>query len=311
MGKIMTISRLPASVAALVLLIIAINTNAAGLSTSGALYSAYGVSGAPIVFDQGTTAIDISLSANGVTDSLAAGASYTGTARASATYEALRTYINIDANNYAYDSFSWLFPTEDGIGIIEAGIVGSVAARIDDTFTVNSSVNGIMNFSFSIDGTITNSQSTENIYVSNETLFSSGASPTPVAGGSGWSYSETFTDNQSAVINLAIPYFANQPTDVWFKLDTFIILNDDSYFSTPSDPTYNFSTLADFFNTATLSEILITDEIGNPIQGATINAGSGTSYQLSALNTVPIPSAVWLFGSGMLALVGMARRKTA
>jgi len=40
-------------------------------------------------------------------------------------------------------------------------------------------------------------------------------------------------------------------------------------------------------------------------QGPGWNTTSGTS----SLSAVPIPAAVWLFGSGLLGLVGMARRK--
>jgi len=39
--------------------------------------------------------------------------------------------------------------------------------------------------------------------------------------------------------------------------------------------------------------------------------GTGSSWIASNVGVVPIPSAVWLFGSGLLGLIGMARRKTA
>ena len=43
--------------------------------------------------------------------------------------------------------------------------------------------------------------------------------------------------------------------------------------------------------------------------------GQGEPYQLNPMNIsaldIPIPSALWLFGSGLLGLVGMARRKKA
>jgi len=41
-----------------------------------------------------------------------------------------------------------------------------------------------------------------------------------------------------------------------------------------------------------------------------INCGAGTSH-VSAYGVVPVPAAVWLFGSGLLGLVGIARRKKA
>ena len=39
--------------------------------------------------------------------------------------------------------------------------------------------------------------------------------------------------------------------------------------------------------------------------------GSGNSMHVTSVSTVPVPAAVWLFGSGLLGLVGIARRKKA
>jgi len=37
---------------------------------------------------------------------------------------------------------------------------------------------------------------------------------------------------------------------------------------------------------------------------------SGTDFvRLSVVSSVPVPAAVWLFGSGLLGLIGVARRK--
>lgn len=45
---------------------------------------------------------------------------------------------------------------------------------------------------------------------------------------------------------------------------------------------------------------------GNPASSFTIESGSGFDYSQAA---VPVPTAAWLFGSGLLGLVGVARRK--
>ncbi len=55
----------------------------------------------------------------------------------------------------------------------------------------------------------------------------------------------------------------------------------------------------DFDHTATLTLIDLPD-------GASLTSGSGHLYPTSA---VPVPAAVWLFGSGLLGLIGVARRK--
>lgn len=41
-----------------------------------------------------------------------------------------------------------------------------------------------------------------------------------------------------------------------------------------------------------------------------IDIGSGNSMHVVSVQTVPIPAAVWLFGSGLIGLIGAARRRT-
>lgn len=42
-----------------------------------------------------------------------------------------------------------------------------------------------------------------------------------------------------------------------------------------------------------------------------VDIGSGDSMTVTAINAVPVPAAVWLFVSGLLGLIGIARRKAA
>ena len=53
--------------------------------------------------------------------------------------------------------------------------------------------------------------------------------------------------------------------------------------------------------------------IDGPFPGFNINLdiGSGNSLTVLSVSNVPVPAAVWLFGSGLLGLIGMARRKKA
>ena len=46
----------------------------------------------------------------------------------------------------------------------------------------------------------------------------------------------------------------------------------------------------------------------NGIKGL-VNIGSGNSLTVTSVSTVPIPAAAWLFGSGLIGLAGIARRK--
>ena len=60
------------------------------------------------------------------------------------------------------------------------------------------------------------------------------------------------------------------------------------------------------FGTSTLG---LTESTGNPwaSDGSTINP----TLVNGSVQVVPVPAAVWLFGSGLLGLIGMARRKAA
>jgi hypothetical protein len=76
--------------------------------------------------------------------------------------------------------------------------------------------------------------------------------------------------------------------------DSFDILSADSIFGT--------------FDALSLAAL------GNSLQWDVnyILDPTGTDYvQLSVVSTVPIPASVWLFGSGLLGLMGVARRNTA
>jgi len=50
---------------------------------------------------------------------------------------------------------------------------------------------------------------------------------------------------------------------------------------------------------------------GTPFYGVKglINIGSGNSLTVTSVSAVPVPAAVWLFGAGLIALAGFARRK--
>ena len=45
--------------------------------------------------------------------------------------------------------------------------------------------------------------------------------------------------------------------------------------------------------------------------GVTFDIGSGNSLYVTSVSAVPVPAAVWLFSSGLIGLIGFARRKAA
>ncbi|MHB8741674.1 MAG: VPLPA-CTERM sorting domain-containing protein [Sulfuricaulis sp.] len=69
------------------------------------------------------------------------------------------------------------------------------------------------------------------------------------------------------------------------------------------------STLDAYLN-ADLTGIALYDASGNPVSSFSINAASGSTYTAAGIvSTVPLPTSVWLFGSGLAGLFGFTRRK--
>jgi hypothetical protein len=59
---------------------------------------------------------------------------------------------------------------------------------------------------------------------------------------------------------------------------------------------------------AVLSGIKVYDSSGNLLTNFNINAASGSVYSANGVTSTPIPAAVWLFGSGLIGLIGLPRK---
>ena len=70
---------------------------------------------------------------------------------------------------------------------------------------------------------------------------------------------------------------------------------------------------SEFISYAPLAATSNSDGFGpeTPFNGvvAYFDIGSGNSLHVTSISSVPVPAAIWLFGSGLIGLVGFARRK--
>ena len=108
-----------------------------------------------------------------------------------------------------------------------------------------------------------------------------------------------FHDGNTSAINLVSSIISDDQTSGTMTLNVF-------------DPT--LITLKDgagtFYNWYYFSPIAEGTNVSGLWDASVIFGGSAVS-NVTAYSVVPVPAAVWLFGSGLLGLVGVARRKSA
>jgi hypothetical protein len=92
----------------------------------------------------------------------------------------------------------------------------------------------------------------------------------------------------------------SNPTSTLDNVGPFINFQSYGYWSSTE---YIFPSYAWYFNTI----------YGNQRDIVKTNSLYALAFRYGdvAVTTVPVPAAVWLFGSGLLGLIGMARRKAA
>jgi len=157
----------------------------------------------------------------------------------------------------------------------------------------------------------------------------------------------TTNGNAGATINPAVngPYDGNALTNAMGSIESysmvnngaFTLANPNSAISSASGPAgflggswgYNFGGATQFNNTVAgfgsdqlmsfiaLGATDVSDLSGTPISTTFangkwhVNATTGTVSYVGQVSAVPVPAAIWLFGSGLLGLVGISRRKQA
>jgi hypothetical protein len=182
-------------------------------------------------------------------------------------------------------------------------------AQYTDALTITGGTgNGVLQLQYTVDGS-----------ASGTGIYGGGYAYVGLFGASGV-YSQL---NNGAISNSSLAYItspgANQTDTVTFYVPfTYgtqlsiepILKTTAQYLGYEPTP---FASNWDFYNTATLDSALIldgtADNPGNQISNAMIAATSGLTYTPTGISTVPLPAAAWLFGSGLLGLIGVARRK--
>jgi hypothetical protein len=86
------------------------------------------------------------------------------------------------------------------------------------------------------------------------------------------------------------------------------VLNTN-FFTSASANSPGGNATSDFSNTGLMQPVQFYDSNGNQIYDINITSESGLDYLHPQAAVVPLPAATWLFGSGLLGLLGVARRK--
>ena len=208
--------------------------------------------------------------------------------------------------------------------LISGGIPGSYvalfesigAAKFSDSLTASSPLvasnsAGFVRYKFSVDGSAT-SLGAPGAYLFGETyaaldiqqqnggvyeIFNahvrrggigtiSNSPPPP-----GWTTSMGSLSGGSTFYSLDLPMNWSQPWDLSVGLIAWAYGTADT----------------NFLTTAKITGLELFNANHEPVTQFTISSVSGTDYANPA--TVPVPAAVWLFGSGLLGLISVARRK--
>ena len=130
----------------------------------------------------------------------------------------------------------------------------------------------------------------------------------------------TLAANGSSLVPAFSLYSGQQQTDGGINGGYHVYNNSGTFDWSTIDPGYGPTTMTYIGNEANLgglSSVTKTFSLGpgqysivfggNPPAGT---PGSSVAYQ-ATLTTVPVPAAVWLFGSGLVGLAGLARRRAA
>ena len=132
------------------------------------------------------------------------------------------------------------------------------------------------------------------------------------------SLSKDFSNTVSGAFSDTYTFNTSLPSTVGVSATNVAVKFSGNIFGEISNFAGTLNGVALEFSTATVGNAIAKFLVGN-VSGATDytlvlsgNAGNGASYGGSiAVAPVPVPAAVWLFGSALMGMLGVSRRKKA
>ena len=121
-------------------------------------------------------------------------------------------------------------------------------------------------------------------------------------------------DFDSGLVNLALdsPFFG---PETWYAIGAIEDQLDGTYLgsleSIQNTASYNWNILLEITQSTTTANVMSFDSDGDGIPGTAFIYGPFPGFTEAingTLTAVPLPTTVWLFGSGLIGLVGFARR---
>lgn len=242
--------------------------------------------------------------------------SFTGSAQTTTTFGAVRSSVSVDISNYAPESYStsgancgsftFCGAGSDGTTILGTIDPVSASSTIRDDITITdptkTGTTGYLDLMFGVTGatTLTNSSNLDFYAPSAQGSLSVQVDNNFIKG---WGFSGDTT--------LTSPLFAfTYGTPFELRLNSrFFIAPTDAFSPTlQAGDLWSLSGTVDFSNTILLSQMSVFNDVGGTqlANGFDVTAQSGTVYSTSV---VPLPGAIWFFGSGLLGLIGISRRR--
>jgi hypothetical protein len=237
---------------------------------------------------------------------------FTGSAQSTSSYGSIKSSVSVSITDYDPESYvttgtncgiyTYCGAGSDGNTIL--GIVDPVSAysSIQDTLTISDASKtgqtGYIDLMFAVTGTSTLNNT------SNLDYNGPGAQGTlTVYRDAQFINSWGFTGDTSVTSNL-FSFTYGTPFTLRLDGDFFVDPLDALSPTLTTGDTWSLDGTVDFAHTISLAQLTVFQDSGGTQQagGFTLEAESGTGYTVSS---VPVPAAIWLFGSGLAAFAGL------